>query len=58
MTGEAQMTDDEAELDVLEKMIDGFNGHDLDAIMDPRGGRYAHHRLDRRAKSTTCGTSS
>ena len=27
------MTDDQTKLDVLERMVDGFNNHDLDAIM-------------------------
>jgi hypothetical protein len=39
------MTEEETRLDVLERMTDGFNAHDLDAIMslfadDPWGRRF------------------
>ena len=33
MSEKAQLTDDRTKLDVLERMADGFNNHDLDAIM-------------------------
>jgi taurine dehydrogenase small subunit len=59
MIEEAAVSDDRTKLDVLERMLDGFNRHDLDAIMalfaddcvfeSPRGPTPGGARFEGRA---------
>ena len=64
MTEEAHTGDDGTKLDTLDTMVDGFNNHDLDAIMSlfadeyvfesPRGPRSVRSRFTGQAQVRVC----